>query len=182
MATHTGAHLLPGTVRFALPRPANPAHRTRPPLLRGERVLVEERAEGSTPVVATNRALHHRGAAGWRRLPWEETGRIRWDAQRRTLELSTFGGDPLVLRLAVETRLPAMVRERVAATVLVSSRVELNSTGCAVVTARNRPGTSQVVWIVKLDDGVDHSDPSVQAEVDAAIHSLRRHLGFGTVH
>jgi hypothetical protein len=178
MATHTGSHLISGAVRFAFRRPANPAHRTRPPLLRGERVLVEERAEGSAPVVATNRAVHHRGPQGWRRVPWEEIGRVRWIAERHTLELGTFGGDPLVLRLAGATRLPAVVRERVAATVLVSSRVELNGTGCAVLTARNRPGTSQVVWIVKLDDAVDHSDPAIQAEVDAAIRHLRRHVGI----
>jgi hypothetical protein len=84
----------------------------------------------------------------------------------------------VVVRLAGTTRLPAVVRARVAATVLLSSRVALNGTGCAVVTARNRPGTSQVVWIVKLDDGVDQSDPTVQAEVDDAIHNLRRHVGI----
>jgi hypothetical protein len=31
---------------------------------------------------------------------------------------------------------------------------------------------------VKLDDGVDQSDPTVQAEVDDAIHNLRRHVGI----
>jgi hypothetical protein len=176
MATHS-SHL-PGILRFAFGRPAGSAHRTRPPLLRGERVLVEERAEGSAPVVATNRALHHRGPEGWRRVPWEETGRVRWDAQRHVLELATFSGQPLELRLARPTRLPSVARERVAATVLVTTRVELNGTGCAMVTARSRPGTSQVVWIVKLDDGVDQGDPAVQAEVDSAIHNLRRHVGI----
>jgi len=67
MATHTGAHLLPGMVRFALRRPANPAHRTRPPLLRGERVLIEERAEGLSTSQRAELlhcvAAHHDGRA-----------------------------------------------------------------------------------------------------------------------
>jgi hypothetical protein len=178
MATHTGSHEMPGILRLAFRRPASPAHRTRPPLLRGERILIEERAEGSTPVIATTRALHHRGGQGWQRLPWEETGRVRWDAGRRLLELLSFSGEPLYLRLSDRTRLPAVARERVAATELVSSQVEVDGTGCALVTARYRPGTTQVVWIVRLHDGVDHADPGVQTAVDAALHSLRRHLGI----
>jgi hypothetical protein len=178
MATHTGSHEMPGIFRLAFRRPASPAHRTRPPLLRGERILVEERADGSRPVIATTRALHHRGDQGWQRLPWEETGRVRWDERRRLLELLSFSGDPLSLRLGDRTRLPAVARERVAATELISSRVEVDGTGCAMVTARHRPGTTQVVWIVRLNDDVDHSDPAVHAAVDDAIHNLRRHIGI----
>jgi hypothetical protein len=146
-------------------------------LLSGERVLLQEQAEGSAQVVATDRALHYRGGQGWRRLPWEETGRVRWDEQRRVLDLATFGGGPLTLRLPHRTQLPKVVQERVAATILVSSQIELDG-GCALITARYRPGTAQVVWIVKVDEHVDQSDPAVQAAVDAAIHNLRRHAGI----
>src|SRR5262249_54837279 len=124
------------------------------------------------------RALHHRGPQGWQRMPWEETGRVRWDARQRLLELLSFSGEPLNLRLSDRTRLPAVARERGAATELVSSRMEIDGTGCAMVTARSRPGTTQVVWIVRLNDGVDHTDLAIQAAVDTAIRSLRRQVGI----
>lgn len=188
MATHTSSEhriqgRIPGRVRAAFHRvdPGDAAHRSRPPLDRGERVLVSERAEGSAPVVATTRALHHRGPVGWLRLPWEEIGRVRWDAAKHTLELIRFtGGSPamVTVRLNPPTRLPSVVKERVTATILVSTRVELDGWGYANVVARCRPGTSDVVWIVQLAAGSDPDDGAVQVRVDQAIHDLRRHLGL----
>jgi hypothetical protein len=176
MATHAGS-----LVRAAFNARSGPAHRIRPPLQRGERVLLAERAEGSAPIVATTRALYHRGADGWQRWPWEETGRVHWDEARHTLQVTRYADGPpetVSVRLLPLTRIPALARERVAATILLSTRVDLKDSGQAVITARCRPGTSEAVWVVQLADGVDPADPEVQATVDTAIRDLRPYLGF----
>jgi hypothetical protein len=172
---------VPGLVRAALTARSGPAHRIRPPLQRGERVLLAERAEGSAPVVATTRALYHRGAEGWQRWPWEETGRVHWDDARHILHITRYADGPpetVSVRLLPQTRIPALAKERVAATIVLSTRVSLDGTGQAVITARCRPGTSEAVWVVQLADGVDPTDPEVAATVDIAIRNLRPYLGF----
>src|SRR5512138_2043974 len=105
MATHAERH-----VRLrALPRPAKPAVDLRPPLPRGERVLLTEHDSGGGggggggPIVATPRALYHH-AGGWHRLPWEELGRVRWTPAEGRLELTRFGAPPTRLRIPADSR------------------------------------------------------------------------------
>ena len=69
-------------------------------------------------------------------------------------------------------------RAKLAATIVLSTRVNLNGSGQAVITARCRPGTSEAVWVVQLADGVDPADAGVAATVDSAIRDLRPYLGF----
>jgi hypothetical protein len=71
----------------------------------------------------------------------------------------------------------ALVRERVAATWLISRRLTVADGVTALVMARRRPGSSELVWVVALDGTVDADDPAVRAGVLAAIHRLRADIG-----
>jgi len=153
------------------------AHDGRPPLARRERILLRLKDTADAPVVATTLALHHRcSPIGWRRLDWVETGRVRFDPVSGALRVTGLGvGDPHELHLPdpAGARLAAVIRERVAATVLASSRVALDNGATALVTARRRPDTAEVLWVVLLPDGADPTDPLTQSRTDEAIRALR---------
>src|SRR5258705_13153779 len=142
------------------------AHGLRPPLVHRERVLAGEPDASGTPVVATTHAVYHREPSAdgdpWRRLALENIGRLRWDSGRGVLDLTSFAPGPtrrLTLHLRRGTRMGAIVKERVAALLIVGTRVLLDNGGTALVTARRSPGTAEIVWVVLLDENADPTDP-----------------------
>ena len=127
--------------------------------------------------MATTLALYHQAnGSPWSRLGWEETGRVSWDARRDRLDLSDLAINRR-LTLSLPRVMVALVRERVAATWLVSRRLAVTDGVTALVMARRRPGSSELVWVVALDGEVDGDEPAVRAGVLAAIHRLRADIG-----
>jgi hypothetical protein len=195
MATHAGrlteplsivpTRLLRQVLRQLRARSARlPAHGMYPPLQPRERALFAEEQAGGVPVVATTFALHHlcqtTAMATWQRLPWEEMGRVHWERRTSVLTLVRFPGGPqrtVRLRLSPSSALPALVRERVAATEIAAAQIALTGYP-STVRARRRPGTTRIVWIVLLGAGVNPHDPQVQAGIDAATRELRTRLGL----
>ena len=194
MAVHVerlgGMHVAPGPLKRVL-RQLRDDSRTAahgmqpPPMARHERLLLTERDQAGTPVVATTLALYHRsdpvGAGGWHRMPWEELGRVRWDRLNRRLEVTRYPGGPsrtLRLRLAVTSRVPDVIRDRVGATELGGLPVALGNGTTATVAARRRPITSEIIWVVMLPDGCSPNDPGTRDVVSAAMRELRVQLGL----
>jgi hypothetical protein len=155
------------------------------PLAKGERRLLTVRSTPGTTVVATGRAVYHLGPAPpaeWQRLGWEQIGLVHWDERGSSLVLTGWTHDaPRLTVLAVPRNhaLVALARERVASTMLATTRIPVTSEGHATLSARRQPGTDRLLWRVRLDDGVP-DDPLVRTEVDAAMARLRAELG-GTV-
>jgi hypothetical protein len=165
MATHVERHIGLRTLHRE-----TAALNQRPPLARGERALITERDLAGYHVVASTAALHYQ-AYGWRRLPWEELGRVRW--RDGVLELTRFDGESIQVRLPGSSRLPEVVRDLVGSTELIGTRVALIDGRFATVAARRRPSTGETIWIARLPDGADPADPGIQARVDSAIRELR---------
>jgi hypothetical protein len=152
-----------------------------PSLVRGERVLATANDAAGTPVVATTLAFYRRDDEAWQRLGWEQTGHVCWDPRQRALRLTSLvpaGAPDVTVGLPRQTRIVAVARERVAATMLVSERVTLGNRASAVLTARRRPGSAQLTWLVALDHDVDTDGAELDGWVLAAIRRLRAEAGI----
>lgn len=147
-----------------------------PELTPGERILTVD--DGSAAVASTH-ALYHRDGDEpdrWIRIGWEEIESARWHPGQRTLTLTRHPGSghpPSTVHLTEPGRLPEVSRDRVAATIIATRQVTIES-GPAWITVRRRPGTDALLWTVRLRD---HS-PDTDRQVDHAIRALRADLGI----
>jgi hypothetical protein len=187
MTTHADLAAQPRVARFRIARVRAAASPARPPLVRGERVLVIDRDVTGAPVVATTLAIYHGGSDGapegtdWRRLGWVDVGRVRWDPYRDELaltSLSPVASAHLTVRLARRTRLPALARERVGATLVACCQVPVGGRVAAVVQARRAPGAHDVIWVVLVNGTADLEDQAVADTVRSAIDRMRTDIGL----
>jgi hypothetical protein len=151
-------------------------------LHRGERILAWAPGEADeTVVVATDRALHTRGWADDRHVPtrlaWHAILRAAWEEPVLSVVPLSAAGAAFHLELAAPGTLPAAVRDRVSASVLVQERVELSGGRGARAVARRDSDSGEVRWAVTFDAGLDPADPLLRAEADAALARLRSALG-----
>jgi hypothetical protein len=146
------------------------ALRERLALERRERVLFVGRDPGDgCAVVATDRALYHRGTDdGWSRIGWERMTRVGWDAAAGRLVIAGRAG-LAPARTALPLRecgtLPELAAERIAHTRLGSWRLPPDGDGDSdsdgdsdgdrsfLVEVRRRPVTGELLWVVSRDSG-----------------------------
>src|SRR5690349_8121204 len=109
-------------------------------LAKGERVLA---VSGDT--VATDSALHFMNDGSFTRLPWERVERAAW--RDGVLAVREVGGVGHSVPLEDPGSVPETVRERVTATVVVSTHVSLPGGGGVRIAAR-RParGLAEPRW------------------------------------
>jgi hypothetical protein len=160
--------------------------RARLALGKGERVLAVARDPGDAcALVATERALYHRGDGDdWRRQGWERVSAVDWDAAGHRLVLTGLSGAGLgpqrsVLALGDRGRLLELASERIAHTRLGRCPLMLPGGEPAIVEARRRPVTGELLWLIHLD-GIcwDIRDRDVHASITAAIDWLGADLGI----
>lgn len=149
-------------------------------VVRGERVLTWGRADGDLVIVATNLALYVIDGTGSdvERHGWHDIDRAVWGADA-SLTVDTVDGARVVHRLREPRGLPAAVRERVNASVVVSERHRLfegDERGVRVV-ARRDPATGRLIWSAVLDEGIDGDDPTVRDRARAITTAVRRRVG-----
>ena len=145
-----------------------------------ERVLAWLPSVGSS-LVATDRALLLPEGTEPERRPWDRVLHASWDAASlRITAQDPAGGRPVELRVPVPDdhgSLPAVVRERVTASIVVQQHVELHGEQGARFVARRTPGTSELRWSIVFDPGLDPTDPVLRARADEALVVLRTSLG-----
>ncbi|MFC7502249.1 hypothetical protein ACOACQ_11535 [Nocardioides sp. CPCC 206347] len=133
---------------------------------------------GPTAVGGTRDALYLPG-----RLPWEQVASADWDQQESTLRVVEVGrfGQPSpvhVVRLDDAGRLLQLVRERVTASIAVQRHVPVEGRKSVRVLARRAPGArGDLAWFVEYDEGLDPSDPRVDAVVQEALAAARSDVG-----
>lgn len=139
-------------------------------LQKGERVLA---VSGDT--VATDAALHFPNAGSFIRLPWERVERAAW--RDGTLAVREVGGARHVVPLEDAGSVPETVRERVTATVVVSTHVSLPGGGVRIAARRPARG-GEPRWTFVFDPGLDPEDPGLLAQAEQAMEEIRRQTGL----
>ncbi|GAA1543654.1 hypothetical protein [Nocardioides humi] len=158
--------------------PPLPSRRPPFPVGPGERLLawavVRQPGDGPPLVGGTRDALYLPG-----RIPWEQVASADWDHEEsvlRVVEVARFGEPtPLhVLRLDDADRLLQLVRERVTASIAVQRHVAVSGRRSVRILARRAPsGHGDLAWFVEYDDGLDPTDPQVDAVVQEALAAAR---------
>ena len=139
-----------------------------------------ELADGSV-AVCTDRAIHFPVE---RRVPWDLVVRGAWSEEFLDLVVQSEPGgrhEQVRLRFAEPGQVPAVVRERVEWTVVVSHQAALvhpdGRSGSAMLNARRSPETGDVRWAVVFDPAIDARDPGWRSAADAVLSDLRDQLG-----
>jgi len=160
--------------------------RARLALDKGERVLTVARdPAGACTLIATERALYRRDDGNaWRRQGWERVSAVDWDAGGRRLVctgLTDIGLGPQrsVLTLRDRGCLVELASERITHTRLGRWPLMLPGGEPAIVEARRRPVTGELLWLVHMD-GIcwDIRDHVIHASITTAIARLGADLGI----
>jgi hypothetical protein len=147
----------------------------------GERLLAWASVAGSDGAVGGTRDALYLPE----RIPWEEVASADWDQDESTLTVVEVGvfGEPRpthVVRLERAPRLLQLVRERVTASIALQRHVTVRGRKGVRVLARRAPGRhGPLAWFVEYDDGLDPSDPEVEAVVAEALAAARADVGDG---
>ena len=144
---------------------------------RGEKIIAW--AMGATnAVVATDQALYLDEAT---RLTWSQITKASWEEPFLDLVIegnATNATIPPRIRKQLDNAgdLPRAVNAKVAESVVISERIELDTGVIAQFIAR-RDGDA-ISWSVVFQSGVDPQDPSLRASADRALTELRAALGI----
>lgn len=148
----------------------------------GERPPVAACDLDDAAVVATDVALQRlgppEGAGDWSRWGWERVAGIEWND---SLSVMTLIGQPpglsgrVILRLPSPGSLVDVVRERIAWTTRLATRVTLPSGGSVGVVVRRHPVTDRMDWYLYPDaaDG-----PHLRSELGDVVAALRADTGL----
>lgn len=167
-------------MRFRFGRPRVPDEvRAAIALHPAERVLSATHSAGDTYLVASNRALYVVTPPQATRLRWDLVDLAVWEPPALALRVRPDEQSPPESRSYPVDRtgdLPAVVRDRVENSIIVNSRVDVTG-GHARVVARRHADTGVLRWRVVFGEGVDPTDPQVQAAAAAELADLRARLG-----
>lgn len=147
-----------------------------------ERVL----AWGSGPegyVAATDAALRVEvpSSNSVETLGWDVITKATWEEPVLIVTLEAGVGRPgRTLRLRVDESgdLPAAIRDRVTASVVVSEVVAIGEGATARMVARRATDDAEIRWSVVFEAGADANDPALQERARRALAELRASLGI----
>jgi len=167
-------------VRFSRARgPADSDPRTIwRPLAAGERVLARARTEEGWHLLATTRGVQHRGDGTGEAVPYQAMIDVRWSSDTGRLDMlvaEAWSGPGRLVSVVLREPggVPATVRDRVQASILLTRRVEAGRRqGCTVAVRRAPDGEGPMIVQVTYDPGVDPEDPQLAAQVTEAVEAV----------
>lgn len=151
------------------------------PWERGERVLAVAADAAGRYLVATDRDLVlQRYPPEYSRLGWEVIDKAVFDDDSLRVTLHTTEGDVARLRIPISTpgHLAEVVRERVTASIVVSTHVALRGERGVRVTARRRPDEDELSWWGAIDEALQPADEALRQEASEAVSRVRQTLGL----
>lgn len=153
------------------------------PLAAGERVLATAATPEGWDVVATSRGLQYRDGDAGELVDYASMLDVRWASDTGRLDILVAGpdgrpGHQLSLELSEPGQLPATVRERVQASIVVTRRVQVRDHGqCTVAIRRDPDGHGPLFVQMTYAPGTDPTDPELSAQVAEAVEALSAQLG-----
>jgi hypothetical protein len=150
-------------------------------LNRGEHVIAWAQAAQGSSLVATDRALHATGPQGGLRLEWHQIAEATWrESVLRVVVSRAQPGQPPGIHTWLLQRpglLPAAVRDRVTASIVVNRHVRLVGRSGVRILGRRAPGVDELIWTLLFDPDLDPTDPTLRTLADAELADLRQQLG-----
>jgi hypothetical protein len=147
------------------------------PLGLGEHVLVRT-GERTRPIVGTKKALYVRGDhEQWERMSWSDIATIGWSRLDQSLQLRMWS-NPLAApprRFRVDARFAAFAEERVSATRLLCTQVEILPDVVGTVVAVRSADDDIVRWHIDFQHPDQRDDRDVRdacARIIAEVSSL----------
>ncbi len=149
----------------------------------GERVVAAAQTEDDGYAVASDRALHlvlpadpvADGQMTVVRIRWDLIDNASWSPPALMVELRRFVDAPperVVLELDRRSEVPAVVRDRVTASIVVNNKVDLGRSWIRVMARRNYD--SEVLeWRLQHGPGIDPADPATQALIAEQLDQIR---------
>jgi hypothetical protein len=110
-------------------------------------------------------------------LRWEQIDRAVWGDPVLVAYPADAAGEPWKTVLDSPGRVPALVRERVEASIAVNAVRRLSSGGRVRIVARRRFGEHGLAWNARFERPADARDPAARAQADAAIAEQQALLG-----
>jgi hypothetical protein len=150
-------------------------------LERGEHVIAWAQAAQGGSLVATDRALRAIDTPGDLRLDWHQIAEATWrESVLRVVEGRAQPGRPPRIHTWLLQRpglLPAAVRDRVTASIVVNRHVRLVGRSGVRILGRRAPGVDGLLWTLRFDPDLDSADPTLRALADAELADIRQQLG-----
>lgn len=158
--------------RGAMPKPAYDELRSS---VQGARVL----AWGSGPdgLIAGLPVGMAFESQGWQVLGWHDIAQGTWDSETGVLGWHTNDGDVGTARLDKPGKLPPLMKDRVAASIVIEDRLSVRGVK-VIITARRNLGMpdSALVWRAVTADGRTLDRPGLRNAVESRIAELRDEL------
>jgi hypothetical protein len=137
---------------------------------RAELVLIAPAAGGPRPVET--------------RIPWERVEGADWNRDESRLRITEIGefGEPrpaylFVMPESEPVELLQLIRERVTASVVLQrGHLVAGKRGLKVI-GRRSPVGGPIRWMHEYDEGVDPTDPAVEAAAEALLRQAREDVG-----
>ena len=126
-------------------------------------------------VIATDKALYFATTTEPNRIHWPKIAKATWEEP--WLEVTTNENILIKLHLDPCGDVPAVVRDRVTASVLFRETLTLASGGTITAIGRREPDRTEVSWLIEFHGDLDPKDPLTSQGADTALRELRNTLG-----
>ena len=125
--------------------------------------------------VGTPTHLNVGDTSGWLHVGWHEIERGDWNAETQALRWAQYGGRRGTAHHDPPARMPELLRERIAASIVLEKFVPVRGDKGVIISARRSLSSpdAQVLWHRSISPGLRWDDRGVEELAEATIADLR---------